>query len=648
MATVHDDTLVQAMEIAARRKHVLIKDEHGHPMTTVLWWQAGRLHMLLANVGKQIFTSNGQSDGILRRTVEEAPADWVPDEDTPGSPGPASAGTDDMEWPVKKIIAALTTKGTKVTGPKIKDTPQGASGTWEAKCPSHNGQSSDSLVIFERSNGTAWVYCHSCSRAGSGKAAKEIMEALGLKFEDLWRKGSQLLGEHPNAEAKRPKPPPPPRSLQDVERVWDKWMAGTDRYPLYFSLAVYAANRQKGDPVWGMVVGGSATGKTESIGALNGCPNVVMVSTITGPAALLSATPKKEISQGATGGLLRQVGEHGVLILKDFTSIISMHREERAEVLSALREVYDGSWTRVVGAEGGRSLTWAGKCGMLAGCTSIIDQAHGVISAMGDRWLMARMPEVDRREQSRRAILQGGKEAEMRNEIAETVAGFLLPLDDLASPDLSGREINGIVILADLASKMRSPVLRDYRGEVELVLDPEAATRIGKALSRLYLGLQIIGLDPDDAWEIIARVALDSTPKLRRAVVDYLARSGAATTSAVGIGVRHPQSTTTRALDDLRAHGVIWKRSGGAGKADNWGLEEWAESAYEVTQAPTSPEMSDEGSQGEDVHSEPQNSDSDKTEEVGADPAAKARSRCCGVGLNAVGKCIKCGQAAAA
>ena len=30
---------------------------------------------------------------------------------------------------------------------------------------------------------------------------------------------------------------------------------------------------------------------------------------------------------------------------QDFGSVLSMHREARAAVLAALREVYDGSWT---------------------------------------------------------------------------------------------------------------------------------------------------------------------------------------------------------------------------------------------------------------------------------------------------------------
>jgi hypothetical protein len=39
--------------------------------------------------------------------------------------------------------------------------------------------------------------------------------------------------------------------------------------------------------------------------------------------ALLSATSRKQKAKGATGGLLRKLGNHGILVIKDVTSILS-------------------------------------------------------------------------------------------------------------------------------------------------------------------------------------------------------------------------------------------------------------------------------------------------------------------------------------
>lgn len=158
-------------------------------------------------------------------------------------------------------------------------------------------------------------------------------------------------------------------------------------------LATYVANMLlPGDPVWLMLVGGSGIGKTERLLPVSVMVSVVMTSTVTGEAALLSATPKKDRAYTATGGLLRQVGKKGMLVIKDFTSILSMSRDARSQVLAAFREIYDGRWDRPYGADGGQVLTWIGKCGMLACCTTAIDSAHSVLDKMGTRFIFVRLP----------------------------------------------------------------------------------------------------------------------------------------------------------------------------------------------------------------------------------------------------------------
>ena len=106
----------------------------------------------------------------------------------------------------------------------------------------------------------------------------------------------------------------------------------------------------------------------------------VIVSTISGEAALLSGTPAKRRAKNATGGLLRQVGASGTLVVKDFTSILSMNRDTRAMVLAALREIYDGYWTRNVGTDGGFTLTWRGRLIVIGAVTTAWDRAYEVVS----------------------------------------------------------------------------------------------------------------------------------------------------------------------------------------------------------------------------------------------------------------------------
>ena len=107
-----------------------------------------------------------------------------------------------------------------------------------------------------------------------------------------------------------------------------------------------------GDPLWLLIVAGPGGAKTETVQALAGA-GAHVTSTIASEGALLSATPRRERNKKATGGLLRKIGDRGVLVIKDFTSILSADRNTRASVLAAIREVYDGRWERNVGTDGG-------------------------------------------------------------------------------------------------------------------------------------------------------------------------------------------------------------------------------------------------------------------------------------------------------
>jgi hypothetical protein len=321
-------------------------------------------------------------------------------------------------------------------------------------------------------------------------------------------------------------------------------------------------------------------------------PHVVMASSITGEGALLSATPKKERAKDATGGLLREIGTSGLLMLKDLTSLLSMSRDRRAEVVGALREVADGRWDRKYGSDGAQTLTWVGKCGMLAGCTTAIDRAHAVMSEMGTRWLFVRLARADLDRIGASALLHMGREPEMRDELARATMGLLYHLPGEPHPVEPVQA--KLIALANMVSQARSPVQRDYRGEIELVLDAEAPTRVVKQLGMLWRACGMLGLDEAGSWEVVSRAGLDSIPKLRGAVLRALVgQDEALDTTTVGTLVDHPTRSTRRALEDLTAHGVLTRISPGRGRADYWELttraRAWYSTAEGVPEMATSP-----------------------------------------------------------
>ena len=191
-------------------------------------------------------------------------------------------------------------------------------------------------------------------------------------------RGTTIAGGGGDVSGSEPEQLPARCTLEVVEKRFLELVDQGDLIALRATLAAYAANMHlAGDPVWLGLVSGSSTGKTETAMALRRLPHVVVASTLSGEAALLSGTPVKDRAEDATGGLLGRVGDRGMLVLKDFTSIISMQRDRRGQILSALREVFDGAWYRDIGGEGGTRLEWHGKLGMVMACTTAYDRAHG-------------------------------------------------------------------------------------------------------------------------------------------------------------------------------------------------------------------------------------------------------------------------------
>lgn len=86
-------------------------------------------------------------------------------------------------------------------------------------------------------------------------------------------------------------------------------------------------------------------------------------------------------------------------------------------------------------AAGGRTLSWSGKLGLVACCTSIIDRAHEVRAAMGDRFLLVRIPDDARADVGRQALSHCGEEATMRAELSTAIAGLVGTLGETHAID---------------------------------------------------------------------------------------------------------------------------------------------------------------------------------------------------------------------
>lgn len=341
--------------------------------------------------------------------------------------------------------------------------------------------------------------------------------------------------------------------LEGLVSTFDEWLILPDRVPLFGVLGAVAGNLLEGPPLWFMLVGPPASAKTELLRSLSRLPDVYGVGTLT-EAALLSGSPARERSKDSNGGLLRAIGDFGILSAKDFGTVFSMHGDTRTKLLAALREVYDGNWHRDVGVDGGRRLEWRGKVGFLGACTEEIDRHHQSMSSLGERFVMLRLrPHENPREATRRALQNTSKSKAMTGELAAAVEGLLGPgrnLHAVVPHDVETEE--RLIDLCSFVAQARSPIIRDsWSREIEWVPQQESPTRLAGVFERLFSGLTAIGLEGDEVWSVVARVGLDSMPANRLAAAKVLLRSGPLTDTALHPELRVSRSAATRLLADL-------------------------------------------------------------------------------------------------
>lgn len=351
--------------------------------------------------------------------------------------------------------------------------------------------------------------------------------------------------------------PAQPVSLDAAHAVFLQWLGHDyDTDALDAVLAAAAVEQLDGDPLWLLVISGPGNAKTETVQSLNGI-GAVLVSTISSAGALLSATAERERSKQATGGLLRLLEPRGVLVIKDATSILSMNRDTRAEVLAALREVFDGLWSRNVGSDGGKTLTWRGRIAVIGAVTTAWDTAHSVIAAMGDRFVTVRIDSTASRfTAGRKAIGNTGSEPTMRAELAAAAAGVLAGMTREAVA-LTDDEIDTLLRAADLVTLARTAVECDHQGNVIDAHAPEMPTRFAKQLAQVVRGGIAIGMDRAAALRLAIRCARDSMPPLRLAIIDYIAAHPHTSTQEVRKGIDKPRLTVDRQLQALHILGVL-------------------------------------------------------------------------------------------
>ena len=251
-----------------------------------------------------------------------------------------------------------------------------------------------------------------------------------------------------------------------------------------------------------------------------GAPGVWPLSSLT-PQTLLSGFERK----GEPASLLLQIGEFGILAFKDLTTVLTMHREARAQIIGQLREVADGKTEKSFG--NGLRVAWEGKLGLIAGVTPVIDEQHTFLAVMGERFLLYRLPEVGRRgtrsplartsrPRARASRAHPRRPSPTSSGSSRTAAGWSCPRASTSR----------LVELTDIITRARSGVARDgYSPRSALPAragGPDAAREAVGAAGRGACSRS--GVERGRDWELMRKTGWDSVPAVRCAVIHMLRR----------------------------------------------------------------------------------------------------------------------------
>lgn len=362
-------------------------------------------------------------------------------------------------------------------------------------------------------------------------------------------------------------------TLKEIKEFYCKIFYLEDDSVIDLVLGVTLANRMSGDPIWLMIVGGSSSGKTEIINGITGLEFVHELTTLT-PNTLLSGMKARK--GGETSFLLR-IQRTSIIVMKDFTTILSMNRDDQQSIMAQFREMYDGKMTKATGT--GDTIKWEGKISLIAGVTEKLYMMESRFSGMGTRALNYVMPFQDRMKTGRRAAEISGKIKEHRLAIKDAFTSYvkeMVPIitekEHVVPDEVSER----ILHVTDFASLARSPVERDFKGHIELTLSPEMPMRMSNQAHRLGAVFMAMsnGVLEKHHEQILYKIALDSIPKGRRITLRELASYSDITTKGLAMKLNYSTERTRMWLEELNVLGICDRNTGAGNQGDKWKIKD--------------------------------------------------------------------------
>ena len=352
-------------------------------------------------------------------------------------------------------------------------------------------------------------------------------------------------------------------TLAKVKSAFRRWLHIEDEHYLDVGLATVVAHQFAGDPVWLFLVGASGSGKTEFLQSLR-TEKVYALTQLTQHTFVSGLNLPKQKDPS----LLPEL-DGKVVVIKDFTAILSENPKMRAQIFGQLRDIYDGSTAKAFGSGVG-TRRYDCHMGLIAGVTPAIEQYQSLGQVLGERFLNYRIRYANPEKAVEKAMQNAGSQREMREELKAVVSEFL-DRDWPDTPDavtIPAHYAGKIMSLASAVAVLRTTVPKNRSGTVEYVPETEVATRLVVQLTKLGSALASIRgkLEFGEAeYDVLLKVGRHSTPSVRIRLVQALLHlsgpSAGFVESASIADHSHLSPTTVRAaMDDLRLLDLVERK----------------------------------------------------------------------------------------
>src|SRR3990167_2439560 len=380
------------------------------------------------------------------------------------------------------------------------------------------------------------------------------------------------------------------KNLEELKAEFNKVYTIKDPYAIKLLHAHYISFQLPGDPLWLVMTGPPGGLKSELINTFNSCRWIHTISTITANTFVSGA----QLGKGKPSSMLLKLSENdsnpdmkqsGIILFKDLTSLMSETDITKSLVMAQLREIYDGKYDKTFGT--GHSVNWKGKVTILAGSTHSIHRMRQQYSGLGERFLIYDLIQPEREEASFKSIANAnsGAIANIRIDLTEMTRVYANEIIQIPAeiPEIEMKYIENMVKVAEMATRARSTVNRDFRSPTKDIIDvppPEMPTRFANGLISLLKALMVINYNETGKWvileediKIVYKIALDSITPDRRFAMQELSKYTVIQTKALAIKLNRPTSSLKRSVEDLVALEIATREKGSGSDGDRWTIK---------------------------------------------------------------------------